>query len=184
MDGTGCPFGQFLKVGINMTKKLYSAVLAGTAVLAISMGATGASAATTSATATAKIIQPITIAQDAGLDFGVIVPSINPGTVAIDTGGTKTCDSANVSCVSGGAAGAFTATGTAAQNVSISVVASSSLTGPGTAMTLDGLATSASTGTLNGSGQVSFTVGGTLHVNANQAAGTYNGNYDVTVNYS
>jgi hypothetical protein len=39
-------------------------------------------------------------------------------------------------------------------------------------------------GTLNGSATDTFTVGATLNVNANQVAGLYQGNFNVTVAYN
>ena len=180
----GCPFGQFLKWGnFYMTNKLYSAVLAGTAVLTVGLGATAANAATTNGNATANIVAAITIQEDAVLNFGTIVPDTSAQTVAISTAGAQSCSGALV-CTGTPAAGAFTATGTAGQGVTISVAATATLNrvGGGATMGVAGLAPSALTATLTG-GTASFTVGGTLAVGAGQMAGVYNGTYAVNVNY-
>src|SRR5688572_12369383 len=95
--------------GISMTKKIYSAVLAGTAVLAVSMGAGTANAATANANATANIVQAITINQTANLNFATIVPAAAASTVDVDTGGVRTCG-AGLTCSGTATAGAFTAT--------------------------------------------------------------------------
>ena len=166
-----------------MTKTIRSAVLAGSTVLAITFGATGAFAATTSANASATIVAPVTITQNTALNFGTIAPdATNPGTVAINALGAQTC--ATVSCLGGGAAGAFTLAGLPAATVSISTAASTSLTGPGAAMSVNGLAPSAASATLGGTGAATFTVTGTLTVNANQLPGSYTGTYNVTANYN
>ena len=168
-----------------MTNKFRSAFLAGGALLAVSFGATGANAATASATATANIVQAITITQNAGLNFGTIVPAAAAATVAVDTGGARTCGG-SLTCSGTVAAGAFTATGTGGMTVLISSDASTSIddgAGGGAPMSVTGLTVSAASAVLSGGGSTTFTVGGTLNVGANQVAGVYNGTYNVNVNY-
>ena len=167
-----------------MTNKLYSAILAGTAVLAVSLGATSANAATATGDATANIVQPVTILQGTVLNFGMLVPSALAGSVDVTFGGARTCN-ANVTCVGTGAAaaGSFTVSGYANQTVTFAVSAPTTLTGPGTAMALSGLTPSAASASTGAGGSVVFTVGGTLTVGANQAAGVYNGTYTVTADY-
>lgn len=164
-----------------MTKKLYSAILAGTAVLAVGLSATGANAATATANANAEIVAAISITEDTELNFGTIVPGAAASTVQLTPAGGVTCG-AGLTCSGTTAAGAFTATGTAGYAVNIGVVASTTLTSGANNMTLDSFAASAATATLTG-GTASFTVGGTLHVGASQAPGVYTGTYDVSVNY-
>ena len=165
-----------------MRNKLYSAMLAGSAVLATTLGATSANAASAPANATANIVQAITITENAVLNFGTIVPGASASSVTIDTGNVKTCG-AGLTCSGSSVSGLFTATGTANQAVSISVGGATTLTGPGTAMPLGSLTLSNATATLSAGGTTTFTVGGTLSVNASQAAGVYNGTYTVNVNY-
>jgi len=165
-----------------MTRKLYAAALAGSAVLAVTLGAASANAATASATATANVVQAITISQTAGLNFGTIVPGASASTVAVDTGSVRTCG-AGLTCSGSAASGAFTATGTGGQTVLISNDAGTTLSSGANSMTVTGLTASTASAVLSGGGSTSFTVGGTLNVGANQAAGVYNGNYNVNVVY-
>ena len=103
--------------------------------------------------------------------------------LAITSGGGFTCG-VGLTCSGTNAAGALHANGTANQAVSIGTAASTTLNSGANSMALASIAPSATTGTLNGSGQINFTVGGTLTVGASQAAGVYTGNYNVTVNYN
>ena len=166
-----------------MTRKFYSAILAGSAVLTMGLGATAANATVGSGTATANIVSAITITEDVPLNFGTIVPAASAGTVAIASGGGFTCN-APLTCSGTNAAGALHANGTANQAVSIATGATATLNSGANSMGVASIAPSATTGTLSAAGQINFTVGGTLTVGASQAAGVYTGNYSVTVNYN
>jgi hypothetical protein len=177
-----------------MMKKLYSAVLAGTAIAAVGLGATGANAATATGDAYATIVQQVTISQTTALDFGVIAPGTTAGTavVAASSGATPTC-SGGPSCLQGGNPGVFLVQGYGGETVQISVpTAPVTLTDGGSAsMTAASFASSAAgpgnTVTLSGSGgtgSATVYVGATLSVGANQAAGSYSGQFTVTANYN
>ena len=167
-----------------MTNKFKSAILAGSAILTVGLGATAANATTTSANANANIVSAIQIYEDVQLNFGTIVPSASADTVVINTSNGKSCG-ATLTCSGSSLSGAFHATGTPNQAVTIATGASASLTGSGGGtMTVTGIAPSANSGNLGAAGQVNFTVGGTLNVGASQTAGVYTGNYNVTVNYN
>ena len=165
-----------------MRNKLYSAMLAGSAVLATTFGATSANAASATANATANIVQAITIAENTVLNFGTIVPTTSAANVSVDTASVRSCG-AGLTCSGTAASGNFTATGTASQGVNISVGGATTLTGAGAPMALSGLTLSNATATLSAGGTTTFTVGGTLTVGASQAAGVYSGTYTVNVNY-
>jgi Mat/Ecp fimbriae major subunit len=173
-----------------MTNKLYSAILAGTAVLAVTLGASSANAATATGHANATIVEQLSVTEDTQMNFGVLAPTNTAGTVALTTAGVRTCN-ANVTCINGigtVAAGAFHASGAVGANITLSVDTSTTLnntSGTGS-MTLNGISLSAASGTgvLNASGRFDFTVGGTLNVGANQNSGVYTGTYNVTANYS
>jgi hypothetical protein len=165
-----------------MTSKLYSVVLAGTAVLAVTLGATGANAATASSPARARILSALTLTNTRGLDFGAIVASATADDVVISPAGTRTCGT-NITCSGTVSSASFNVTtGTATEFVTIDAVPTVSLSNGTVTMTADLLESSA-TVQLDAAGAASFTVGGTLHVGVNQAQGTYTGNFNVTANY-
>jgi Mat/Ecp fimbriae major subunit len=149
---------------------------------AAAMVSTGANAATQTATAEVDILAAVDLQQNAALDFGVVASSAAAGTVLLPTGSnTRTC-SAAVTCVGTAQRGQFTVSNaTSGYVVAITVPASTSLTGPGTAMNV-ALTPSLTSFTSTGAAQV-FYVGGTLTVGANQVAGTYSGTYNVSADY-
>lgn len=154
--------------------------LLGAAVAALA--STGANAATQTATAEVDIIAAVQLAQNDGLDLGVVASSAVAGTVALPTtGNTRTC-SAGVTCVGTALRGRFTVSGaTSGYVVAISVPASTTLSSGGNNMTLS-LTPSITSFTSTGAAEV-FYVGGSLAVGANQAAGTYTGTYAVSADY-
>ena len=107
------------------------------------------------------------------------------GTVVVAPNGGVTCG-ANLICTGTAAAGQLTVDGSAGATVGISLPNSTTtlaLVGnPGTTMSVTGLTLSTATLTLSGNPDA-FTVGGTLAVAVGQAAGTYNGEYTVEVEY-
>ena len=148
------------------------------------MAATSGSALATDQTgnASAQIETQITITEDTAMDFGTIAVDGSGGTVTISAAGAVTGPGA-YSFSGSPAAGTFTASGDASTAVTITFT-NGSLTGPGTAMTLNNFTHDAGgTPTTNGSGDLTFNVGADLVVNAAQASGAYTGTYTVSVNY-
>ena len=140
-------------------------------------------ATTTAGTATAAIRAAISLIESTQLDFGVIDADVAGDTITILPAGTVSATGLSVSSGSP-APGAWAATGDASASVTISFSAGDTLTGPGTAMALDNFAHDAGgTPAFDGGGALAFAVGADLTVGAAQLAGTYNGSYDVTVNY-
>lgn len=131
--------------------------------------------------ATVKILQAITVSKTADLNFGNVVPSAAAATVAVGEDGTRTCGT-GLSCYGTTTSGAFNVTGTAGETVSVGIDNATIQLSNGTQSMAVALSTSTSSLTLAG-GTGSFRVGGTLSVGANQAAGTYTGQYNVSVNY-
>jgi len=142
-------------------------------------------------TASVKISQVIAIAKTAGapnggdMNFGEIYSPLADDTVVVSTAGVRSAgtsanilgDATNVSAAS------FTVTGEAGNSFSISAIADTTLDSGANSMDVTDITPSlAGSGTLTG-GTYIFTVGATLHVAANQPAGTYTGTFDVTVNY-
>ena len=148
---------------------------------AAAMVSTGANAATVSATAEVDILAPVTLAQTAGLDFGVVAAGAAGGTVTMPTGSdVRTC-SVGLTCVGAAQRGAFAVTGASTYTIAITVAASTTLIGAGTPMVLalnPGAASVVATGLPQ-----TFFVGGTLTVGVAQTAGTYVGTYNVSADY-
>ena len=145
-----------------------------------------ASAATATANAVAQIAAAISITKTDDLDFGQVVPSVDPGTVTVPLVGDRTVGG-GVTLGNAGSAGpaTFDVAGEPNATYDITLPAPFNLTGPGDPMLVDGFTCSpGSTGTLNGGGTQALSVGGTLHVGANQAAGSYSAVFDVVVAYN
>jgi Mat/Ecp fimbriae major subunit len=154
--------------------------LLGAAIAALA--STGANAATQTATAEVDIIAAVQLAQNDGLDLGVVASSAVAGTVALPTtSNVRTC-SAGVTCVGTALRGRFTVSGaTSGYVVAISVPTSTTLASGANSMTLS-LTPSITSFTSTGAAEV-FYVGGSLAVGANQVAGTYTGTYAVSADY-
>ena len=152
----------------------------GAAMAAMLVAGQAQAANSVDATASVEIAAPISITEDTQLSFGNIGPSASAGTVTITNAGARSV-TGGVSELGGAfAAAEFTVTGASGANFNASIPTSASLTGPGDAMSVS-LTNDA--GTSISGGSVSFNVGGTLSVGANQAAGSYSGTYTITVNY-
>ena len=150
--------------------------------IAATLGMTSAAhAVTAEAHATAEILEQLTLAEVNALDFGVIAVN-GAGTVVVAPNSTVTCG-ANLICTGTAAAASLTVTGSDGATVGVTLPSGSvDLIGPGAPMALSSFTASATTLTLTG-GDAIFTVGGTLAVAAGQAAGTYNGEFPVSVEY-
>lgn len=137
-----------------------------------------------SVAATATLGAFISISNTGSLDFGKAAPTGTAGTVTITPAGGRSA--INVDLFGGGTVGSagFNVTGEPSQGYAITLPSSATLTGPSATMTVDSFIHDAGgTPTLSG-GSDSFNVGATLHVGANQAAGTYSGTFAVTVSYN
>jgi len=158
-----------------MTKFFTKAALVGVA----AFSATGANAATATATARAQILQPLTVTQAADLDYATIVTGAAASTVVVTPAGARTCGVGLV-CSGTATAARFNVVGTIGQIATVSVPATVSLTSGANSMSST-LVSSTALMTLAATN--SFNVGGTLSVGANQADGAYSGTFTVTVNY-
>lgn len=144
---------------------------------------------TATGSATATVITPINVEQVAGakLNFGSFTfqSAGAGGTVKIDaTTGGATPAGLVMMLNSTSSADQFNVTGDGSRTFSIDTKPGKVTHTTTSSATMDFTTTpSASTGTL-ANGAASFKVGGMLTVPANALAGTYNGNYDVTVAYN
>lgn len=154
--------------------------LIGAAIAALAMNASAAHAATATATAKARVLAPLTLTNTSDLDFGTIVSGTAASTVGVSPAGVVSCG-AGLTCIGTTTAAGFNLGGTSGANVVISVPANVTLTSGANNMTAT-LTSSASTVTLTGTGGT-FSVGGSLTVGANQAAGNYSGTFTATANY-
>ena len=173
-----------------MNKLLRITSLAAT-VGALTMTATPALAVgpNQNATATARIVKPLTLSWVRDLDLGTIVLS-GAGTwsganVGITRGGVFSCANANTTCSGTTQTAQYKVTGTNNQTVTINspnVTLTNQNDGVSTLlMTVD------SPGTVNlsnsGSTGLTFDLGGQITVASSTPDGTYTGTFNVTVNY-
>lgn len=167
-------------------KNFKTVFAAGSALVALGLGATGAHAATATADATAEILQQVQIAKSGDLNFGTIVPdSAASGVVSIaaNAAGTRSC-AANLTCAGAASvsSASFNVTGANGLNVDVTGLGGLTQLSDGTnnmAITLNG---SSSVLAMTGSA-VPLYVGGNLTVAANQPAGVYSGTFSVSVDY-
>lgn len=147
-------------------------------------------AATASANATAEIEMPIALSQvtldvvsQGDLVFGKIVAGSQSSTVRIAGDDTRTLDAGDATLLESvyGAA-VFLASGMPNASYVITLPSSTTISSGEHSMTVDSF-TKAYDGPLDASGQNQFTVGGTLHLDAAQPAGTYTGTFNVSVAY-
>ena len=145
--------------------------------------------ATGTAQAAANIVTPISITKNVDLNFGNIAAAGTAFTVVLDeesglrtsNGGTGTLPSVTGTVT----AAQFTVSGLSGATYAVTLPSSIIITYGGTnEMTVNGFeSNSNSTYTLT-EGSDTFNVGATLNVGANQVAGAYTGNFNVTVNYN
>lgn len=143
----------------------------------------GSYAADVDSSAGADIVAPLQVANATALYFGTVVPSIaNADTVIVSATGAKTCGAELTCLTSDHTAAAFNVTGETDRVYTITLPNSVQISNGSENMDVDNFTGSKASGTLT-SGADSFTVGGTLDVGANQAAGEYTGTFTVTVEY-
>lgn len=160
---------------------LPAAALAAVPVIFAAVGTAAAASAIGHASVT--IVKSIVVAESAPLSFGMIGATPSGGQVVLSPSGTV---SGPNGYTLGGAAtvGKITVLGEPGAAVTISFGTAAALTGPGVPMSIGGFTHNAGASpALDGAGQLVFSVGATLGVNAVQSPGSYSGSYVVTVNY-
>lgn len=181
-------------------KKLVLKFLAITMIVGFSANLLAQTSATETTTAGAVLITAMTITETAPMHFGSnVLTNAMGGTVVLPsnsttrtyTGGVATSAATPVATNA-----AYNVTGTGLETYAITLPASTTVTHTSIAVgvnTMDitlmtarfnGAPADATTSTLSATGTDSFTLGGTLTVNANQIDGVYNGTFDVTVDYN
>ena len=176
-----------------MRSKIILAALAATAAFASPAMAQTASTATAEARGT--ILQPLTLVQDEDLDFGTVLSSATAGTVAINANDGSRTVSGGVTAIALdiGQRAVFIGTGTLGQTVEITLTPPGPLNRVGGGATvavnswdLDGGAANDTfqTRTISAAdGSFLVGVGAEFAVAANQLAGLYTANFDVTAEY-
>src|SRR5262245_23261294 len=173
--------------GEDIMKSLRTAALTVLFALVLSAPAGAQSnSATSSCNATATIVTGLSLSKTADLNFGSVVPGASAGTVVITPAGARSATGgASLGSATGTSAGAFQVTGLAGAAYSITLPAATSIASGGNNMTVNTFtSTPNGTGTLNGGGNQSLSIGATLQVGASQPTGTYSGSFNVTVTYN
>ena len=148
--------------------------------------------ATTSASASATIITPITIVKTVDMNFGNVAVSASlAGTVVMDPAGVRTTGGGGgvtLPATAGTvAAASFTVSGQASYTYAITLPTTCTISSSGNTMIVNGfISNPATTGALSAGGVQTLTVGATLNVSAAQASGVYTNatGVPVTVNYN
>lgn len=168
-----------------MKKLLFFAI----AIFGFSAVSFGQSTASTTATASAKIINPITITKVTDMNFGIINSNAVAGNVVLSPAGGRTpttvtlAPSAGVNAVT---AASFTVTGESGYLYTVTLPSTDvtlARTGGGGSMTLNNFTSDA--GTTLPSGSFTLSVGGQLNLEAGQASGNYTSTaFNVQVAYN
>jgi hypothetical protein len=165
-------------------------VAAGAAALALTATPAAAApvAATTPATANAKIYKPLVLTANRNLDFGTIVMgTVGAGgeKVTLTAAGGFTCGAGNLTCSGTPATALYNVQGSNNTVVRILVGSSSLTNGSGGSVAFTALAPTPASVTLTSSGVPGddFNVGGEITILPTTPEGVYSGNMDVTVDY-
>lgn len=159
---------------------------------AMALAGAGAHAAQATASASGTVVTPISITVATQLAFGSFAPGTG-GTVTVSTSGARTATGALLMSSSTGTAARFNITGEANTTYSITHSGTTELVSGASSMSLTKASdlTAANTtsgnvnaGLLDGTGNQSLYVGGTLAVSAAQAPGVYTGTVIATVEYN
>jgi Mat/Ecp fimbriae major subunit len=141
-----------------------------------------AQAASGNGDATVQVLQAFTLAKTSDLGFGKLIPSAAAGTINIAEDGTRTC-AASLTCFGTTSAGGFSISGSSGETVSVGLDSDTITLTNGASATISGKISTSSKALTLEAGQASFKIAGLLSVGANQAGGTYRGQYAVSVNY-
>lgn len=174
---------------MNTSRKLLLAGGAAVVATAMASSAFAQASATTSATASVTVFQPITVTKNTDLAFGRVIRTSSTATVytVSEVDGTTSATGGNgIFTTGGGTPGraTFTVNGEGAQTFTIASDASVVANG----ITIN-LVKSAATGTLDGTlgvgtGTATFGVGGNVTLTSASPTGTASGSFNVTVAYN
>jgi hypothetical protein len=164
------------------------------AVAACGLGATSASAQTSSVdtTGSTTIIRPVTIEQSSGLAFGTIVrPTSGSSTISIGTDSDTATKTGGAILLRGTQSRAkYTIRGEGGETVSVSMPTTFNMTRTGGSETLAVALTRNPSGNialsnaLGAEGTAALNVGGSFAINDTTATGAYQGTFTVSVSYN
>ena len=129
----------------------------------------------------------MTITNGSPLVFGTFSAG-SGGTITVNTSGSCSAGGGVILVIADCIAAEFTVTGDPSLTYLIELPADNfaTLSGPGSDMTITGLVSdpAGANGLLSVGGSQNLSVGGTLNIGSNQAAGSYSGSFSVIVNYN
>ncbi len=141
--------------------------------------------ASASATASAKIYQPISIQKLTDLNFGAMIATPAAGSVVVSPAGARSASGGAVlASAAGVSAASFQVAGEPNTTFSVGLPSSIQLTSGSNSMTVSNFLTDSAAYLLDATGNHALSVGATLDMAANQAAGLYSGSFSVTVAYN
>ncbi len=175
-------------------KKLNRLFKPGVIVALISMASTTANADVVDGSAVATLISPLSILENAAVNFGTVSGGPAAGSVILTTANARSTTGDAQLIGTDGTAGAFTVTGESGQAVIVTFSATATISDGTNTMEVNSFRNTLTADELNGSATLSaasvpFQVGATLVVGASQPAGDYSTAsaggvpYTVTINY-
>lgn len=174
-------------------KKTIRLGVAGAAMFAALGMSSVAHADTATADATAEILDALVLTNDTGLDFGTMVIT-GAGAVTLAADGTLDCTAANIICSGTTSVAGFSVEGTANKDVTVNLPSATSsvdlvrvggvATDAADVIVLDAFTATSGSVTLDGTGEATFDVGGSITLDGSETAGVFEGTFDVSVEYS
>ena len=171
-----------------MRFKIALAALAATA--AFASPAAAQTVASESATARGTVLQPLTLTEDADLDFGTVLSTAAAGTVTInaDSGVRTVTGGVAAVAINPGHRAVFTGYGEPATQVNLSLSYPAFLVSGANVVAVDPVVgmffdSAGTSRTINAGGTFQVGVGGQFNIAANQPNGVYTGTFTVTAQY-
>jgi hypothetical protein len=179
---------------MNTSRNLLIAAAAAISLAAVASAANAQNTVTGAGSASVQILKALAVTATHNLAFGrVAISQSAAGTIAVSESGTRSAQ--NGAVLVGGASvtpADFVFNGEPGEQVAVNYSTSAGVTGPGTYTLSDSgsnnvtlTITSSKVGnqTLDGSGNITVPIAGSVAISAAQAGGTYTGSYYVTVAY-
>jgi hypothetical protein len=166
----------------NLTKTLIAAV----ALSALATAANAQNSANDDAAVGITVLQPVSVTNTSGLQFGRVIRGA--GDVAVDIDGARTIASGFSPAAAGTISAAnFTVKAEGGQALTYTVPATVTLSNGASSLTVNTVSNAASlataTGSLGAEATYTLKVGGTVNVASNTATGAYTGTMNVIVAY-